>query len=240
MKKESINKTDIDYHGFNTFSITMVAIAEFVVMIVLGLQIRELYSEIDHKSKEYTHNDLLTFSMLPPNIKKQYMLKKPEGILEKSIMKDDDGGAIDHRDSYTQYIGNEKIVFVSEVICEGILSGSYELSNACLIKLDEFFSSTNENMIFEVIPLVQSSDLINLGRILSLLETSEFDKYYLNTNMINHFTRYTRDGLAQSRIQQGILQVKKHIGKNAKIKLSPFHKFSNKQSGLIVRAYNVL
>lgn len=239
MKTKITNKTDINNHVFTTFLVFMAAMVELVVIIALSLQLNSIDDKNIQNSTSYINKDLITFEMLPEGIREKYRLRQPSSILEKIIPKGK-GRLGNYRKDLVEYVDGKKIIFISKVSCPDMIFGSTQSSSACMLNLENFFNNSTKDMIFEVVSLVQSSDLIDMGKVVNLLSSTEYKKYYLNQNIINNFTQYTRDGLAQNRIQEGIIQIRKYMGEDVKIRFSPFHKFSDNQSGFTIKAYNVL
>ena len=220
----------------------VVAIAELGGMGLLYMQNRALQEQTDTLLASSVLKHELTFEMLPDYIQKNYRpstrslsSKVAEGSKESIA----NVNVLDFSQSEQLVLNNSKLMLLGQMSCDDMEKGSYEITYDCQSKLRGFLLSFEKEYVYEVTSLTQADDLADFNMVMKALTNASM-KELQKSKLANNFTKFTKDGLGMSRIQQVVNQIAELFGENANILINPHQEFASKQSGFRLRVYNAL
>jgi hypothetical protein len=232
MKKE----TKITNFGHTvTIIILLIVIAGMIIVFVN--QYSTYSSDYIAKaslSKFYIKKDSLGFSDLPQHIKMLYTSKVDVTKTEERL--NDNIKMVEKSTIDDMYLDN--ITLVTQIECDNFRPTSHIAPLSCKSKLTQALSKMNDNMIYEIIPMVNNRDFKFIQRMVSE-NLNENEKIEYKEQM-NDFVEYANRGLSHYRSNEAVWILKQNIGKSVKIRHSSFHMFTKDKAGFILKIFNYI
>lgn len=220
-------------------TITIIVLIIIIAGMLIGLIAQ--YSKYTSKyvtkesiEKFYIKKSNLGFSDLPQHIRILYISKVEVSETEKRL--NDSIKMIERSTITARFLDN--ISLIEQVECNNFKPASYETPNSCKDKLVKVLAKMNDNMIFEIIPMVNNEDFNFIQRIVDE-GLSEEDKLEYKDKMHN-LMEYANRGLSHYRTNEAIWMLKQHISKSVKIRNSSFHMFTKDKAGFIIKIFNYI
>lgn len=224
-------------HFGNTILI-MVLVVVLTAMIIAFIVQYITYSSnyVSKKSidKLYIKKDVLAFSDLPKHVRILYSSKVDVSDTERRL--NDTIKMVEKSTITDRYLDN--ITLVEQIECDNFKPSVYVAPISCKEKLTNALSRMNDNMIYEIIPMVNNEDFNFLQRIVD--ESLEEDEKIEYKERMHDVMEYANRGLSHYRANEAIWILKQNISKEVKIRSSSFHMFTKDKAGFIVKIFNYI
>lgn len=218
-----------------TIIILMLVVAGMIIAFV-NQYVTYSSEYIEKKSidKFYIKKDRLAFSDLPRHTRVLYVSRVEVSETEKRLS--DNIKMVEKSTIADRYLDN--ITLVAQIECDKFKPTSHVTSRSCKNKVSQALLHMNNNMIYEVIPMVNNEDFRFIQNIIdeSLSETDKIE----HKEIMNDFVEYASRGLSHYRANEAVWMLKQYIGKDVKIRNSSFHMFTKDKAGFIIKIFNYI
>lgn len=225
----------------STFANTIVIV---VLMLVIAAMIIAFVSQYVKYSSEYVEKgsiskfyikkDVLSFSDLPQHTRALYISKTEATKIEQRLQ--DNIKMIEKSTITDRYLGN--ITFVDQIECANFKPTSHVAPSSCKKKLARALLEMNNNMIYEIIPIVNSKDFDFIERMVD--EGADEENKIEYKERMQDFMEYANRGLSHYRANEAIWILKQSMGKEVKIRNSSFHMFTKDKAGFVIKVFNYI
>ena len=222
------------WHTITIIGLIIVLVAMIIAFVVQSISYGSDYVEKSRIDKMYIKKDTLAFSDLPKHIRTLYISKVEISETEERL---NENVKMVEKSTFTgRYLDN--ITLVSQIECDNFKPVEHVAPISCQNKLIKELSKMNDNMIYEIIPMVNNKDFNFIQRIVD--ESLNEDEKIEYKEKMHDLLEYANRGLSHYRANEAIWILKQHISKDVKIKTSSFHMFTKDKAGFIVKIFNYI
>ena len=220
-----------------TSTVSLIVLIVVIVLLVV-LLIKQYttytsdYVEKSHVDTFYIEKTLLAFSDLPKTMQNLYTTRSQDDRTQKRINQN-----IEMIEKSTIFSSqNKDILFLKQIECDKFIDGAYDIPAKCRAFLTKEFSSLDNSMIFEIIPMVNAKDF-EFFRLL-IQDNSKSDILKNREGDINNFIEYANAGLSNKRMSEAVWLLKQQFGSKVNIRQSSFHMFTKDKAGFVIKVFN--
>lgn len=231
-KKEEAEALSNFWHTILIIALIVVIVGMIIAFVIQSVSYSSDYVDKKSIDKFYIKKDTLAFSDLPKHIRTLYISKVEISETEKRL---NDNVKMVEKGTFTdRYLDN--ITLISQIECDNFKPTEHIAPISCQNKLIKELSKMNDNMIFEIIPMVNNEDFNFIQRIVD--ENLNEDEKIEYKEKMHDLLEYANRGLSHYRANEAIWILKQHISKSVKIRNSSFHMFTKDKAGFIVKIFN--
>lgn len=232
-KKEEAH---ISHFGNTILIMVLVVIVAAMIIAFITQYITYSSSYVSKSSidKLYVKRDVLEFSDLPKHIRILYSSKVDVSDTERRL--NDTIKMVEKSTITDRYLDN--ITLVTQIECDNFKPAVHIAPTSCKTKLTDALARMNDNMIYEIIPMVNNEDFNFLQKIVD--ESLEEDEKIEFKEKMHDIMEYANRGLSHYRANEAIWILKQNISKEVKIRSSSFHMFTKDKAGFIVKIFNYI
>ena len=227
-------KENITSFGHTITIIILVTIIAGMIIAFVSQYVKYSSTYVEKKNIDrfYIKKDILAFSDLPKHTRLLY-ISKVEATKTKQRL-NENIAMIEKSTITDRYLNN--ITFVDQIECGNFKPTSHTTPRSCKTKITKALLQMNNNMIYEIIPMVNNKDFDFIARMVNDT-VNENDKIEYKERM-QDFMEYANRGLSHYRANEAIWILKQNMGKEVKIRNSSFHMFTKDKAGFIIKVFN--
>ena len=232
------NKKEESASSFGS-SILIIILVVIITVMIIGFVSQYLTYNSDYVNKVsiekfYIKKDNLAFSDLPKHIRIKYLSKIEVSETEKRL---NDNIKMIEKSAITD-LYQDNITLVSQIECDKFRPAEHIASRSCKSKMTKELAKMNNNMIYEIIPMVNNEDFNFIQRIVD--ESLNDDDKTQYKEKMNNLMEYANRGLSHYRANEAIWILKQKIGNDVKIRNSSFHMFTKDKAGFVLKIFNYI